>query len=336
MTELLDMLTAHYRFQFLAAGVHFKLFTQLAREPGLTREALAKRLHITDRAARALLLGCTSMRLVRKTGEQYFNSDAAGAALSEDQPGNVTDLVRWERHKYRGMSWFCEALAEDSNAGLREFPGAGGTLYERISTDRALEVMFQSAMSMITEAIAGEAAQVFDLSGYRHALDVGGGAAAVYPRTFASRWPKLRMTILDLPYVAEAARTRLAAEGLDGRMNAIALDCLASELPTDGDCILFSHFLEIWSDDRICTLLAKAWRALPSRGGLFIVTPTSNDEETGPWLAAHLAAYFQTIASSQGMVRTRRELDRWITDAGFEFVSQRSSRMNYYVQARKR
>lgn len=334
MQQFFELAMGHFKFQFMAGGVECDLFSALAREPGLVRAEIMARTGLEERPCRVLLFGCASVDLVRKEGDRYFNS-LIGAMLSKDHPNSQIDFVVWEQMRYRGMAWFVESLKKNTNVGVREFPGTGETLYERVAGNPALRPTFHKVMGAITEDVASQVVASFDFGKYKHILDVGGGAAAVYGRKLTSRYPNLRVTILDLPNVAEAARARIEADGIE-RMDAIGLDCLTQDFPAGADCILFSHFLEMWSPDRIRGLLQKASRCVDAGGGVLIVTPRCNDAETEPFISAHLAAYFQAIATSEGMVYTPAEFAQWIREAGLEQGAHIELPLTTFIEGIKR
>jgi len=315
---LRELFYAHYRFQYLSAAFQFGLFELLGREPGLTRADIAERLEIDSQPARILLLGCTSAGLLSKDGDRYFNT-----AVSEPLTGKLDDVpaafVPWEQHvNYRPMAWFYESLKENTNVGLRrEIPGESPTLYGRLALNAELETTFHNMMGSVSRLVAEELVQQLDLSKYTHLLDVGGGTA-INATYLARRWPDLRVTIADLPTIAETANAKISSLGLEDRVRAVGLNAFSDEFPQGCDAVLFGHFLEIWSIERNKALMAKAARAVEPGAGIFVVTPGADDDETGPDLAAALSAYFMTVASGEGMVYTCAEYEEWFSEVGFE------------------
>jgi ubiquinone/menaquinone biosynthesis C-methylase UbiE len=317
VASLRELFYAHYRFQYLSAAYRLGLFELLDREPGLTHPEIAARLGLQSQPARILLLGCTSAGLLRKTDDRYRNS-----AMAQPLATRPTDVpaafVPWEQFvNYRPMAWFFEALKEGTNVGLREeIPGDAPTLYGRLALNPELETTFHNMMGSVSRLVAEDLVRQLDLSGYTHLLDVGGGTA-VNATYLARRWPHLRVTIIDLPTVAAAANEKVAAAGVDRQVRAVGLDVFEDEFPTGCDVVLFGHFLEIWSIERNRALIAKAAKAVEPGAGVFVVTPGSNDDGTGPDLAAALSAYFLTVASGEGMVYTGAEYEEWLREAGF-------------------
>ena len=96
-------------------------------------------------------------------------------------------------------------------------------------------------------------------------------------------------------------------------------DCFVDEFPTC-DCLLFAHFLEIWSAEQIRELLVKAHRALVPGGKIYLIDLFQEDDETGPASAAIASAYLLTLATGGGMAYTLNEYSHWLRDAGFSVL----------------
>ncbi|BBY43572.1 methyltransferase [Mycolicibacterium celeriflavum] len=320
---ILDLFLGMYYFQFLASAVELDLFTLLSRSPGLTRDEVAEHLKLENQPARILLLGCSAVGLLRKEGDRYFNTSGAERFFSKAHPANMVPAVRMANHiQYRPMARFAEALKANTNVGLQEIPGSASNLYMRLAENPPLEKIFHEMMSLVSFGTAAFLAETLDLSRHRRLLDVGGGEA-VNATILAGRWPDLHVTVLDLPTVAESTRARLAAQGMAERVTAVGGDCFAEELPGGFDAMLFSRFLSIWSEEKVRSLLAKAARALRPGASLYVIEALQDDDEMGPPFVAHLCAYFLTLASGEGMVRTWPEWMSWLEEAGFQSFSRR-------------
>ncbi|MBC9719412.1 methyltransferase domain-containing protein [Streptomyces sp. TRM66268-LWL] len=314
---LQSTLNGLYRFQYLSTAFELGLFAFLDQKPGSTRADIAAQLGLHEQPTRILLLGCTAFGLTSKVGDGYHNTPVA-TLLTDSEDRMPAALVTWHKHViYRPIDRLHESLQHNTNIGMeREIEGSSPNLYTRLAGDPRLEDAFHAMMGTVSRRVAEDVAHRLDLSNCRHLLDVGGGTA-VYAAELARRWPHLQITIVDLPSVVDSANQRIAELSLSDRVRAVALDAFADKFPPGIDAVLFAHFLEIWSVERIRTLLAKASRALPEQGDLYIVTPGQDDDETGPVLAATLSAYFQAVASGEGMVYTPREYEEWLTHTGF-------------------
>ena len=318
---LIDMTLAYYRFQYLAAAVEFDLFTLLARQPGLSKQELATRLELRETPIRTLLLCLGSVGLVRSEGDRYFNSPLADRYLTKDRPDNFLARVRMGRVlTYHGMGSFYESLKANTNVGLQHVPGKGPTLYGRIGEDPALQKVFHEFMASFSRQHT--ILSTIDLTGCERLLDVGGGAEAVNAIALATRWPHLRITLLDLPPVAAAAKLRVEASGLSGRIEVVGMDCLKQEFPTGFDAVFYAHFLGIFSLEKQCDLVAKGARAVKPKGRLLVVGALQSEGESDGWHAAWLSAYFLTIVNGEGCVLSWREMQKFYGEAGFDDLHQ--------------
>jgi SAM-dependent methyltransferase len=312
----------HIFFQTLAAALHFDLFTLLRREPGLTRSELAKRLGVAEKPMRILLLGCVSLGLLKKRGDRYRNAWIANRLLVADRPGNIVPVVRWQQYiNYRAMARFQDAIRENRNVGLDEFRGTGATLYERLAAVPELERIFQDAMEAISVQSNRVLADGVDFSRFTRLVDVGGGNGANIIR-LARRHPGLRARVFDSPSVCEIAKAHIREAGLADRLDAWPGDCFKDPFPPDSDCILFCHFMTIWSEERNKLLLRKAYEALAPGGAAIVFNMMQNNEETGPLSAALGSPYFLTLATGEGMLYMWAEYEQWMREAGFAQVGR--------------
>lgn len=314
----------HIFFQTLRTAVRLGLFTLLAKEGPLTRQEIASRLGIAEQPARIVILGLTSVGLLKKRGSHYSNSYFARVLFDQDSPRNFTAYVELQhRVYYKGLYWMLDAVRDYRNVGLKEFAGDEPTLYQRLAHDPEVEQIFQESMQQMSLQANANMAAVIDLKGVRHLVDVGGGDGTNII-ALARRWPQLRATVFDSPTVSEIARKNIAASGLSERLNAVAGECFADAFPKDADCLMFAHFFTIWSEKMDRELLKKCCDSLPSGGKVIIFNMMQHDDETGPLSAAVGSPYFLTIATGQGMLYTWREYESWMRDAGFQRVQRTS------------
>jgi len=308
----------HIFFQTLSAAVQLELFTLLDNEPGLKRETIRTKLDVEDKPCRILLLGCTALGLLRRDGQgAYHNTAVAAMMLSGNSSKNVIPVVKWQHFiNYRALYYFADALRSNRNVGLQEFEGSGDTLYERLTHHPRLETIFQEAMHAISAQANDLLVDSVDFSCFRKIVDVGGGDASNLI-AIARRYPGIGGVVFDSPTVCKIARIRIAEAALTSRLGAVEGDSFADEWPTDCDCVLFCHFMTIWSEEKNRLLLEKAHDALREGGAAIIFNMMQSDDESGPLTAAMGSPYFLTLATGEGMLYTWHEYKRWMCDAGF-------------------
>src|SRR5262249_31025814 len=148
---------------------------------------------------------------------------------------------------------------------------------------------------------------------------VGGGDGTNAIR-LCKCYPRLKVTILDLPTVCEIARGLIAEHNMSDRIVCVERNIFSDPWLEGCDGVLMSHFVAIFSEDKISFLYRSAFNILSENGKLFIWTLTSNDLEIGGFQSAKSSIYFLTTASGEGMAYPGKDHERWLRQAGFDEV----------------
>lgn len=303
------------------AAIELDLFTRLAAHPGQTLEELARSLALKERPLRIVLTGLVALGLLTKAPDgRYACGALAAARLSRASPTNMIAILEWQHQiVYRGLFHFADAVRQGTNTGLREFPGPGTTLYERLSAHPGLEATFHRAMRQASENSHRHLVEALDWGRFASVVDVGGGDGTNVV-ALVRRYPDLRGVIFEIPSVCELARATAAASGLAERIDVIQGNFLTDPLPRAG-CHLFSHIIPIFSPETNLALLTRSHKALQA-GGAAVVFNTMGDDQGGPMSAALGSAYFLAVASGEGMFYTATECEGWLRAAGFARVER--------------
>ena len=281
----------------------------------LSAQDLQLGLGIPAHSTRLLLLAACAFGLLRRDATSgRYRLDGVLATSQDMLPVDFD----WIRSVYL-PSWahLTESLRDGRNAGLDVLPGDGDTLYERLASHPGFESDFARARgeTVRTRRMPLLIAALETLPSFSHVLDVGGGDGST-ARGIAARFESARVTVLDLPSVAEIGRKRAEQEALL-RVDFAGGDAFSGAWPTGADCVLFSAFLEIFSEQQIRQALRQAFDSLPPGGHVLINQTVCNDAETGPIWPAVLSLYFANLASGSGMTYPEADFARWCGDAGF-------------------
>src|SRR5687768_5340152 len=289
-------------FEVMYSAARLGLFTYLARNPGSAIGPIGNALDIAAYPLRVLMLACTSLRLVKKEGELYWNEPESNL-LDATQPGNLLPFLEgYHSILYKPMSRLHEAVQGGRNVGLDEIAGEGKTLYEKLENLPRLERVFHDWMAAIggASALNDSTLPVLDgrLNGVEHLVDYGGGDGANAIK-LCQRYRQLKVTVFDLPKVCEMARANAERHGLSDRIATVTGDFLVDPLLPDVDAILFSHIFNIYSAEDNRRLVEKSYRALRDGGQLIIFNSVSSDAEDGPLGSVLLSLYFLTLATGR-------------------------------------
>lgn len=315
------ILFGHTAFQYLHAGCALGVFELLHQRPGVDAAGIAAHAGLAPRPVRCLLLGLVSLGLARREGEGYRNGPAIEGWFARGEWRFVDDMARFQAQiVYPGEQDFVESLRADSNVGLRRIPGQAPDLYRRMAETPELQQTFYRLMGSWSRISIPLLLESFDFSAVRHAVDVGGGDAT-NAIALASAYPEMRVTLLDLPENCRVAEGRIAGAGLGERIRVAEGDMFRDPFPGGHDCFLFIHQMVIWPLDVITGLLARAHQALEPGGVVVIFNSVSDDDGSGPLMAALDSAYFVSLPiSGGGMIYPWSDYEACLRQAGFTEV----------------
>lgn len=321
LADLYKVLGGHIYFQCLYAAIELDVFSKLEEAGSLTEEKLAERIGLSRFSTRILLLGLVSTKLLKLRGGQYSNNFVGKRALVRGNPLYIGNTVKWQHFiVYKPMFHWLESLRKQDNIGLKEFPGPGSTLYERLSVYPMEERIFQDSMTEISLQASLEFARFIRLKDTDFVVDIGGGAATNLI-SIAKNNSEIRGAVFDIPTVCKKAEANIAQGQLGHRLSTIEGNCFTDELPK-ADVFTFCHFMCIWSEQDNIDLLKKAFEALPEGGRVMIFDIMQNDDRMGPLAAAMGSPYFLGLATGRAMIYSISEYEEFCRKAGFYKTSR--------------
>jgi demethylspheroidene O-methyltransferase len=304
---LFDLCAGFVYAQVLTACVRLDLFAILANGP-LTPDAVARRLDLPPDNARRLLLAAESLGLLRALAGDRFALADLGAALVGN-PG-VAAMVEHHALLYADLADPVALLRGQALptrlAGY--WPYAAGQ-----AGDSRTVAPYGSLMGASQALIAQDVLDACALSHVRHLMDVGGGEGA-FLQAVAARHQSLRLTLFDLPPVAERATARLAAAGLAGRIACRGGD-FHDGLPAGADAVSLIRIVHDHDDAPALALLKAAHAALPPDGMLLLAEPMAGTPGAEPVGDAYFGFYL--LAMGSGRPRRAQELHGMLRRAGF-------------------
>jgi len=305
-------------FEALFAACEVGLFAKLADQPGMTLDEVTSAIKLPRHSTRMLLLTCSSIDLVVKNGDRYYNSYISEKILIPGRPKCAIPFIRSGQYlQYKGFYHLLDALKQEKNVGVQEY--SEGHLYDRVAANPELEPVLYEVMAAIWELSHPGLNDIPEFRQVRHLLDVGGGNAVVASHLH-DKYPHLRISVLDRPSACERAKKTIAAKGKQEFIDTIPGDMYKTPFPAGPDALIYSHILEELSPDDRQRLIEKAYAALPSGGRFFAFDFTCRDDERGDLYGARISLYFLVNASGSGMAFPPKDYVSWFESAGFTNV----------------
>ena len=300
----------------LLSAVGLRLFTALG-DRAMTANAIAERFGLVPRPARDFLDALVSLDLLARDGDgpeaQYRNTPETALFLDEASPSYQGGLLRiWEGRNYRFWADLTEALK--TGKPQSEIKHTGRPFFETLYAEPLRLEAFLAAMDASSRRNFELLASRFPFGRYATLCDVG-GADALLSRIVAAAHPHLQCLSLDLPVVTAIASRKVAEQGLEDRVRAVAGDFLNDPLPT-ADIITMGMILHDWNLDRKRQLIAKAYDALPE-GGAFIVVESLIDDARRTNTFGLTMSLNMLIEFGDGFDYSAADFRDWCGEAGF-------------------
>lgn len=302
----------------LAAIVHLDLFSWLEKNPA-TREDVCRAFDTTPRPTDVMLTLFAAMGLVEERQDGFQLTPLAREHLVKTSPWFLGPY--YESLKNRPVALDLLKVLRTGKPANWGSQKDGKDWHLAMETEE-FAAQFTAAMDSRGVYLAQAVAKSIDLSRRRHLLDIAGGSG-VYACSLVTHHPHLAATVFEKSLVDRIAARAIANRGCSAMVNVVAGDMLAGALPTDADVHLYSNVLHDWDEPVVRQLIVKSFDALPSGGLLVIHDAFLNAAKDGP---LHVAEYSVLLMhSSEGRCYSTREMEQYLTDAGFRDATYRDT-----------
>lgn len=299
----------------LLSAVELELFTVLGADAKTAAE-IGERLGLHPRSQSDFLDSLVSLGLLERDGDgpqaPYRNTGETAAFLDKSQPSYVGGILEMANSRLYG---FWNDLTEALQTGRpQNETKSGGDFFGVLYADEKRLEEFLRAMQGIQMGNFLALLDQVDLSSATTLCDVG-GANGTFCGLAVQRHPRLAATVFDLAPVVPIAERHLAAMGVEKRVQVVAGDFFADDLPP-ADVIVMGNILHDWDEEQKITLITKAHKAL-SDGGRLIAIENVIDDARRENTFGLLMSLNMLIELPGGFDYTGAQFDRWCAEAGF-------------------
>ncbi|XP_070459679.1 probable bifunctional dTTP/UTP pyrophosphatase/methyltransferase protein isoform X2 [Equus przewalskii] len=277
-TGLLELVDSFKASKALFTACKLKVFDLLKDGAPLKAVDVAGKLGASACGTGRLLDTCVALGFLQKTDRGYSNTETANLHLTSDGAYSLRGLVL----HHSDHPWDLSARPE--SAGRDGVDPHDGALGERTgppcqascthSEETRLGLL--RAMHSLAKLTARHVATAFDLSRFSSACDLGGCTGAL-AHALAREYPRLRVTVFDLPEVLQ----HVAGFQPDGprteQVSFLPGDFFEDSLP-EADLYVVSRILRDWPDGKVHELLSRVARACKPGGGLLLVDVAAGPE----------------------------------------------------------
>lgn len=294
----------------ISAAAKLGIADRLESGPKTTKD-LAQELNVHERALYRLLRALASVGVFHEGEGHLFRQ----TPLSDLLRSNAEPSLRypamllvddWYNKVWAELNWTIET---GHPAPEKVF---SMNLFEHLSKHPEEAVNFNNAMTDLSKGDGPAVAASYDFSRFEWIVDVGGGLGALLA-AILERAPKLRGTLLDMPYVIEQARKAPMLASFAARCE-FAGGSFFEAVPKGADAYLMKHVIHDWDDERATTILSNCRKAIQTDGKLLVV-----DCVVGPSNQPDLAKFLdlQMLVVAGGLERSESDWHRLLATSGF-------------------
>ena len=264
-----------------------------------------------------LLRALASVGLFTEVEHGSFALTSVGDCLRSDVPVSLRALISLFGSDFylQTFDHFLQAV----QTGTSPFkPAFGQPFYAYIGQHPDMGALFDEGMSSVSSMVNPAVLAAYDFSSIRTLVEVGGGQGALLVAILHAN-PAMRGILFDLPRVSEAARARIAAEGLADRCAVIEGDMFAG-VPEGADAYLIKNALIDMSDAQVVAVLQNFRQAMSRQGRLVVIDPViPPDDQSGghPAQSNKFLDLVEFLLTEGGRGRTRAEFQALFASAGF-------------------
>ncbi len=328
-SNLFDVMAGFVYSQILLACVRLNVFNHLKNGP-LNLEELSRVTHFPMKGLQTLVDAAVAIQLLERRSKGRYGLGTLGAPLV----GNEAIAAMVEHHTafYADMRDPLALLSEsmgERNLG-KYWPYVSDKDEDQDSLKHQESVAEYSAlMSASLPLVADEIVDAYNFSKHQCMLDVGGGQGTFLKRVHAGS-PQLKKMLFDLPGVAQLASQQLASNPATREIQTYGGNFFTDALPTGADLITLVRVIFDHDDERVLTLLASIYAALPSGGTLLIAEPMADAPDAQAMGHAYFGFYL--LAMGRGRPRTVNEISNLLKKVGFKSTQTIATKMPINTQ----
>lgn len=309
---LLGFISDLWGFQIVYALAELRVVDALKDGPRAA-DAVAKELGVDADHLYRLLRAATHFDIVREEPERRFSLLPLGSALCQAENESFRDFIILQGK----VGWrFWGHLADSVRQGRSAIEiETGKKPFEYFVGDENARHVFNRAMTAVSAVSAEAFVAAYDLSGFAHIVDVGGGHGRLLSAVLHQA-KSAKGVLFDLPEVVADAPAVLEALGVRSRVEVVGGSFFES-VPAGGDLYMMKSIIHDWQDAEALAILESIRKAAKPSSKLVlyetVVTPPGEK---------HFAKLLdiEMIVHAGGRERTRDEYADLFRRAGFRLT----------------
>ncbi|XP_074248519.1 putative bifunctional dTTP/UTP pyrophosphatase/methyltransferase protein isoform X1 [Saimiri boliviensis] len=317
-TRLLKLINGFKTSKALFTACKLKVFDLLKDGAPQKAADIAPKVDASVCGTERLLDACAALRLLEKSEQGYSNTEAADVYLVSDGAYSLHGYVAYSSEVTWNLFTHLEVAVRDGTNQNVSLLGetAGDVFQDVLYRSPEARLQFMRAMHGLTKLSARHVPAAFDLSGFSSACDVGGCTGAL-AQELAREYPRLQVTVFDLPEVIELAAHFRPAGPQAAQIRFAAGDFFRDPLPP-ADLYVLCQILHDWADEKVHQILGSIAQRCKPGAGLLLVEMLLDEEKREARVG--LMQSLNMLVQTGGRERSPSEYRRLLEPHGFRQV----------------
>jgi hypothetical protein len=275
---------------------------------------------------RRLMRALVALGLCIEREDGFFALSEAGLPLRTSASDSLHCWLLWfGRHQWAVWGQLLHTVRTGESARKRLTGSSGFALFER---DPQAASLFNMALAELTQLIAETVVRVYDFTGIKSVVDVGGGHGALLAEILKSN-PDVFGVLVDRPHAIEGARKHLQQAGVANRSETVPGDFFAS-VPAGADLYVLKNIIHDWDDESALLILRNCRRAMRGYGKLLLVERVLPARlKASPAHRGFAHADLTMMLGPGGRERTEAEIQTLLHDCGLELIGIKPVELGY-------
>jgi hypothetical protein len=283
----------------------------LLRDGPRTSAELAARTDAHAPSLHRILRALAAVGVLHEEDDGRFALTDVGDCLRCDAPEPVGGWAAYVGLPSHFTAW--ANLLHTVRTGENAFGSVhGSSVWEYRARHPEDGVIFDRAMTDITQRANRHLLDAYDFGGFGVVVDVGGGHGALLAALLAEH-PQMRGVVFDQPHVVAGAPAVLEAAGVADRCEVVG-GSFFDAVPAGADAYVLKAILHDWDDEDAVRILSSCRDAIAPDGALLVVERELGPPNENP--DAKLSDLNMMIGPG-GRERTRDEFADLLAEGGF-------------------
>ena len=252
-------------YQMIVAACRLRLPDLVAEGPR-SAEDLAAETGTLPGPLHRMLSGLAVWRVLVEMPDGKFGPTSVSDTFRSDRPGLRNMTIMLSEEGYQAWGDLMYSLRTGKSAFEHMY---GKSHFDRLGEDPELAAHFNAAMIEFSGRVAGTFAAVYDFTGVRTVVDVGGGNGAVLTAVLQAH-AATRGILFDLAQGLAGAAEKLASAGVADRVT-LQEGSFFETVPSGADIYLLKSIVHDWDDERALAILQNCARAMQPSSRLVIL-----------------------------------------------------------------